>query len=209
MKDFSKTLRLIYIAFFFAMFTSFNNIIYIKGVNEIILAGFMGVLGAITGFFVFKLIEKSKNSIKLSLLFALFLLMLVGFFINSNQNKKERLLDKENVEISINKLAKIDSLKLKTCEVCGYVAFYPDSEYCLYCFSTEFDFTTNEIKTQKEWIKHEQLYWFSSFVENNKIFFFEPKNDLGFVKDPNWKPSVTTKEVLEFKNNEGALDGSR
>jgi F0F1-type ATP synthase assembly protein I len=87
---------------------------------------------------------------------------------------------------------------LLTCDVCGYKALVKDSEYCFFCYSAVFDTSVYNPNEKKDWLKNEQLFFFSVDNIASKINFYTPKVENGFIKDPIWKPSVTEHEVKEY-----------
>lgn len=153
-----------------------------NSVEQILIAGLIGVFGALLGA-VFSHFAKSKsNIIKTSLLLLLFGLCIAILIIETKRNQ------------SI----------LETCEICGYKAIRRTGNQCNYCGG----FTWSEKKKIKgydnktEWLKEEQLSWFSldSFTGNEN--FYNPPIDEGYIKDKNWRPLVTEEEIKNEMNYE-------
>ena len=88
--------------------------------------------------------------------------------------------------------------KFITCEICGYKGVLLDSSRCYYCYSDIFDTVLYKPAEKAQWIKKEQLSFFSIDTITDKIEFYAPKVDDGFKKDPLWKPSVTEPEVRKY-----------
>ncbi|MFT5618149.1 MAG: hypothetical protein ACI85I_001380 [Arenicella sp.] len=82
---------------------------------------------------------------------------------------------------------------LKTCQVCGYIA-YKNSE-CLNCRTKKFD---KVFETEIEYMKEEQLDWFSAMDKEKKVDFYSEEENTVFKLDQNWKPIVTEEEVIAF-----------
>ena len=54
---------------------------------------------------------------------------------------------------------------------------------------------------KQEWLKEEQLFWFTIDSLTEKIDFYNPAIDEGFVKDKNWRPMITEQEIKDELNN--------
>lgn len=90
--------------------------------------------------------------------------------------------------------------KLKTCEVCGTIAF-SESE-CLSCGCTTW---TTELQkgyaNYEEYVKENQLDFFATMEKGEKFNDFKIA-DKNFEFDSTWRPIVTKKEVLEYSEKE-------
>jgi hypothetical protein len=95
------------------------------------------------------------------------------------------------------KLSEAEYKRLITCEVCGYKAVCPDSTYCYNCRSEIFDTTFYSKSEKLEWLKNEQLIWFTPMTPEEKISLYGPKIEDGFIKDSLWKPAITEKDVAD------------
>ena len=53
---------------------------------------------------------------------------------------------------------------------------------------------------KQEWLKEEQLFWFSLDSLTQPIDFFKPALDEGFYKDKNWKPIINQQDLIDDFN---------
>jgi hypothetical protein len=94
---------------------------------------------------------------------------------------------------------------LLCCKICGKIAV--KDSICLSCASKTYerdcsdyseDYRKNNpnFKTEKQYIKGEQLFWFSGLIEKGKIDFYY--KDVLYENCTDWKPSVTVDEVLQY-----------
>ncbi|UXE68803.1 MAG: hypothetical protein KA713_09610 [Chryseotalea sp. WA131a] len=93
-------------------------------------------------------------------------------------------------------------LTYDTCDICGFVSVDKQTHECQMCVSKEWDDKMMTGYTDKEqYIKEEQLFWFSTESSGEKVNFYIPegeRNKNKFPKDGNWKPLVTDQEVIEY-----------
>lgn len=88
--------------------------------------------------------------------------------------------------------------QLLTCEICGYKAVDRELQECDVCMEETWDsFEEKEEYISKlEWIQEGQLLEFS-IDDSAEYFFYHPDTLEGYIKDKNWKPSITYEEVLK------------
>lgn len=85
---------------------------------------------------------------------------------------------------------------LNFCKICGDKAV--DSEKCLSCSNRVFDDEIQMIfESESDYIKAEQLEWFSTSGEDECVIFYESGANV-FKRDENWTPMVTEEEVIEY-----------
>ncbi|MDF1698221.1 MAG: hypothetical protein P1U56_20400 [Saprospiraceae bacterium] len=147
---------------------------------EIVMSMILGGLGASIGFPLFWLTKDKSMSVKYGT-FVFTVIGLIGIMAFILNNRTES--DKRN---------------LITCQICGYKAVEKKGGQCDVCIAQINDNFKDEegYVSMEELIKEEQLYFFS--MEEN-ITFKDPEvyKDLDFkyLKDKNWKPIVSKKEV--------------
>ena len=190
--------KLIYIAFFFAIFTSINRL-FINSFDNILISGLLGAVGVCAGFLIYKLVNKKNTTIKIAILVIIFIVFIILIKVN-NKNRQSTLdnfYNQTNLISDLNNNDSIDASKLKTCIICGYIAYLPDSNKCFYCY-----LKYNKEKIDNNFVINEQLMLFGAkYKVNKELDFYKPKIQLGFVKDTNWKPLVSKKEVIDFSIN--------
>ncbi|MCG9880340.1 MAG: hypothetical protein MH472_07050 [Bacteroidia bacterium] len=148
-----------------------------SSLNRILFAGLFGGLGGAVGA-VFLHLSKSKSTfIKTSLV-----LLLIGICATT-------LVVSTKIKRSI----------LQTCEICGYIAITSDKKECGYCGSLTWENQKkiNGYDDKQEWLKDEQLLWFSLDSLTQPIDFYKPDLDEGFEKDKNWKPIINQQDLID------------
>ena len=89
---------------------------------------------------------------------------------------------------------------LKTCKVCGMIA--ANARECMYCVS---EIWSDELKpdyeSEEKYIIENQLDVFAVMEKTEKFGDFVLKDSF-FKQDPDWKPLVTKKQVLEYSKKE-------
>jgi hypothetical protein len=97
-------------------------------------------------------------------------------------------------------------LTYDTCDICGFVSVDKQTHDCQMCVSKEWDDKMMTGYTDKEqYIKEEQLFWFSTESSGEKVNFYLPEGERNrnkFPKDENWKPLVTDQEVIEYSRKD-------
>lgn len=97
--------------------------------------------------------------------------------------------------------AYVESLRYYTCDVCGFIAVDRNTHECGAC-GTKLLFDTSYTDGDKEdFIREEQLFWFMTDDSTQKVDFYESLEKVGsrkFIKDKQWKPIVTEREVFEY-----------
>lgn len=92
------------------------------------------------------------------------------------------------------------------CEICGFISVDKETHECQICVSKEWnDKLMTGYAGKEEYIKEEQLFWFSTESSFEKVNFYLPdgeKNEVNFPKSGNWKPLVTEKEVIEYSRKD-------
>ena len=91
---------------------------------------------------------------------------------------------------------------LSCCKVCGKIAVKNDE--CLNCITDTYekyckdaeDFG-GEIKTERAFIKENQLDWFTGFIDGSKVDFYA--KEILYDDCPGWAPSVTAFEVIKYE----------
>lgn len=153
-----------------------------KSINKILFAGLFGGLGGLLGAGFLQLAKSKSTIIKTSLIVLLIGLCVSAFVVAAKLNKPS----------------------LQTCEICGYKAVGKTKKQCEYCGSFPWD-EQMKIKgydDKQEWLKEEQLFWFALDSLTDKIDFYNPQIDEGFVKDMNWRPLVTEQDIKDEFNHE-------
>jgi ribosomal protein L37E len=154
-----------------------------SSLNRILFAGLFGGLGGLIGAGLLQLVKTRTTVIK-----TVSVILLTGFCITTI--------------IVANKLRKPT---LETCEICGYKAVGTTKKECEYCGSLSWDEQKKIIgyNDRQEWLRDEQLFWFSLDSLTQKVDFYNPIIDEGFEKDKDWKPIITVKELIDdFDNKE-------
>lgn len=146
-----------------------------NSINRILLAGLFGGLGGAIGALFLYLAKTKSGVIKTSLVALLFVLCMLTLVITAKFNKPI----------------------LETCEICGYKAIDTTKKRCKYCGSLTWDEQKkiHGYDDEQQWLKEEQLFWFALDSLTEKVDFYKPTVDEGFVKDKNWRPLVTEKEI--------------
>ncbi|MBU2020618.1 MAG: hypothetical protein KJ941_13315 [Bacteroidetes bacterium] len=165
--------------FFFMMASSENYSSFAEEpVLKIVIGLLLGFIGLGIGFILFRLFKNKSSVIKWSVFGALLVCCIVYARVMTN----------------------FQSNKLPTCVICGYHAVDKKTSECFVCGSeTWLETKSYDDRTYETWIKEEQLFWFDLDPKNGKPNFFEPKNLEGYFKDESWSPSITEKELLNFK----------
>ncbi len=209
--------QIIFVVASFAIITSYKDLAMFSGIDKMLLSIMLGALGAVVGTLAYQIVSKKTDLVKYLTLAGLCIVLLCGAVLLPKNKPKPTLEDSLTALINTNieantkeilsrpidtnalkppKLTPEQNAKLITCEICGYKAVAPDSDYCYNCYNSVFDPKYDGVK--KDWVRNNQLYWFVPDKENTTVKFFEPKVEDSFKKDPTWKPSVTEKEVLKF-----------
>lgn len=219
MKDKIDFIKTIFLVVFCVLFISFKDLYFLTGINETLLSGVLGGLGALIGMATYQLVNDKNNYIKFGVLGALTVLLITlsVTFSRDNINAKiekqltsyfdsitsEKINEVLKQPIDTNslkppKLTEAEYKRLVTCDICGYKAVCPDSNYCYNCFTMTYNLSANKLSEKKNWIRDEQLFWFNPDSATSKIHFFDPKIENGFLKDSLWKPSVSEIEVRQY-----------
>jgi hypothetical protein len=149
-----------------------------SGLNRILASGFFGAVGAIIGIMIFSKIKQKKTISKVINLILILFVGLIGMYLMNLNTKSTN----------------------STCEICGYIAVNKDKTACNYCFSETWEALDykEEYKNKAEWLKEEQLYWFSDSLFNDSMFYF-PIEDEGYKKDKKWKPEITIDDIQKYE----------
>lgn len=153
---------------------------------KVLYGGLFGALGGGIGAILYFAVKSKSTIIKGVVLTLFFIISIVAVRSIHNNFGVQKL----NVEILT---------ELETCAVCGYKSLTTEDKFCGECLV---ELTMEEMKkdgysSMKEFLKVEQLIFFSpdSLVEH--INFYEPKVSTdGYEKDFNWKPIVSEDSVL-------------
>lgn len=152
-----------------------------SSLNRILFAGLFGGLGGLLGAGLLQLVKTKTTLVK-----AVSVLLLTGLCVTT-----------------LIVATKLNKPTLQTCEICGYIAITSDKKECGYCGTLTWD-NQRKIKgydDKQEWLKDEQLFWFSLDSLTQPIDFYEPVSDEGFNKDKNWKPIITQQDLIDdFKD---------
>lgn len=148
--------------------------------SEMLYAGLFGGLGGLIGGGLLQLTKTKTTFIK-----TVSVVLLTGLCVTAI--------------IVANKLYKPT---IQTCEVCGYKAIDKTKKECQYCGSLTWE-EQNKIKgynDKQEWLREEQLLWFWLSLDSltPNIDFYNPRVSEGFSKDENWKPIITSAELIEY-----------
>ncbi|WP_338769826.1 hypothetical protein WAF17_10625 [Bernardetia sp. ABR2-2B] len=95
----------------------------------------------------------------------------------------------------------IEEEVLITCSVCGYKTLTKDDKLCGECLVelTESEMTEEGYSSMEEFIKEEQIIFFSSDSLVDTVDFYNPKiSEYEYEKDLNWTPLVSKDSVLKF-----------
>jgi hypothetical protein len=164
------------------MFSTIGENYTDNSINKILFAGVFGGLGGILGWGLFSFVKGKTTIIKVFSLTALLGLGISTILITNNLIKP----------------------KLTTCEICGYSTLTSTDTKCDYCENAIWDEqkATSEFKSKQDWLKSEQLFWFSIDSLTENIDFYNPPIEEGFVKDENWKPSISEQDLRDNLKNE-------
>lgn len=85
---------------------------------------------------------------------------------------------------------------LNFCKICGHKAV--NAKKCLSCSNCCFNEEVQMVFEQEnDYIKAEQLEWFSTNGEDEFVNFYESETNV-FERNNKWKPMVTKEEVIEY-----------
>lgn len=152
-----------------------------NSLNRILFTGLFSGLGGLIGAGFLQLAKSKSTVIKTTLIS-----LLIGLCVTT-----------------IVAATKLNKPTLQTCEICGYKAIGTKKKPCEYCGSLPWE-EQKKIKgydDKQEWLKEEQLFWFTIDSLTEKIDFYNPAIDEGFVKDKNWRPMITEQEIKDELNN--------
>ncbi len=100
---------------------------------------------------------------------------------------------------------------LSCCQVCGKIAV--KNGECLNCiadtyekYCTDAESFGEEIKTERAFIKENQLDWFGAFIDGAKVDFYA--KEILYDDCPGWAPSVAAFEVIQYDKKQEAGDAS-
>lgn len=149
-----------------------------NGLNRILISGLFAGISAEIGTLLYSKIKHAKSSIKGVSLIMIFFVGILGIYL-------------------IDSIVKSNSL---TCEVCGYIAVNKNNTECNYCFSETWEALDykDEFENKMEWLREEQLFWFTDLGSNDSIFYF-PREIDGFKKDISWKPVINYNDIEKYK----------
>lgn len=99
---------------------------------------------------------------------------------------------------------------LSCCDVCGKISV--KDSICLSCASETYEKYyiddskyyedgDKKFETKKEYLKRQQLFWFTTYIIENGKVDFEYK-DILFENCKDWKPLVTDSEVIKYNETE-------
>jgi hypothetical protein len=159
------------------IFSNFSEFFTDSSPNKILFAGVFGGLGGLLGWGLYFFVKSKTIIIQITSLTALLGLGISTILFASTLTKPE----------------------LTTCEICGYMTLKSTSTECDYCGNTTWDENKGktEFATKQDWIKSGQIFWFSIDSLSEKIDFYNPSIDEGFVKDKNWRPIVSEQEIRD------------
>lgn len=120
-----------------------------------------------------------------------------GWFYLLKNIQERKIAVSKKLETYINKIF----LNLSPCEICGYFAV-KDVE-CFNCLVDKFEpDMLEEFESKIEYIKEEQLDYFSIDKLDKKVVFYPEKNKFEVFKfNKNWKLLVTEAEVREYSKS--------
>ncbi|GAB2823984.1 hypothetical protein [Ferruginibacter profundus] len=100
---------------------------------------------------------------------------------------------------------------LSCCKVCGKIAV--KNNECLNCIADTYEKYCKdaesfgqEIKTERAFIKENQLDWFTSFIDGTKVDFYA--KEILYDDCDGWSPLVTAFEVIQYDKEQNADDPS-
>lgn len=224
MKKNLKTIQLIYVIASCIIFTNLRPLLPFEDSSRIIVGGILGALGALTGWLLYKLFEKKNEYIQFIFLGIFFIISILTIryvrsktIDESNENPIKSLVDsysnslKSQMDKSISRIGSMYKLspseysRLKTCEVCGYIAVLPDSEFCYNCYNGIWESEKGIYNFKNEWLKDMQEIYFEPGSVIDSIDFYKPdtiKTGLNtFIKDLKWKHNVTMQMVKDYRKD--------
>lgn len=152
-----------------------------SSLNRILFAGLFGGLGGLLGAGFLQLVKTKTTFVK-----TISVILLTGLCVTT-----------------LIVVTKLNKPTLQTCEICGYVAISSGKKECGYCGTLTWD-NKKKIKgyeDKREWLKDEQLFWFSLDSLKQPIDFYERNLDEGFYKDKNWKPIINQQDLIDDFND--------
>ena len=158
----------------------FSEPFFESGISRIVASGLLAAIGAGIGISVYSVVKQKSAFIKTISLVLIFFVGIAGFILINNTAPNKA-----------------------TCEICGYIAIDKENTACDNCISdtwNAFD-AKEEYKNKEEWVKEEQLFWFSTDSFNDSLFYTPYMVD-SFIKDKNWKPSITADDIIEYEESE-------
>lgn len=230
MKLAESTIQRVFVFLFCILFIGLKRLTFFAGYDRLLVSAVLGGAGAAFGFLLYKLVSERSPLLKflvlvlavIPLLFILpefeskpvekkispeeFIMLQLKETIDSidsvTKAKIEENIHKpvDFIEVYAKDLTPLQRKNLLTCEICGYKALINDSASCSLCYGLVFDTTIYKETDHEQWLRDEQLLFFSVDSGTSKVDLYFPKTDHGFKKDPLWKPRVTEAEVIGYSN---------
>ena len=144
-------------------------------INSVLLSAVGGGLGGGLGALVWVIIKNKTLLIKIIITCFFIVSLFYGFTLAAKYNNQ-----------------------LLTCDICGYIAVTRSEQECDQCMDETYESINDEgdYESKEEWVKEGQLIEFS--IEDSAEYnFYYPDTREGYLKDKNWKPSITYQDILE------------
>jgi hypothetical protein len=155
---------------------------------QILYGGLFGGIGGAIGFGLNQVVRDKSTLIKGLTLGAMLIVSLVTIsLIHLNYSDTKPNLTEET--------------ELITCPVCGYKSLTKDDKLCGECIVelTEAEMIEDGYSSMTEFIKEEQISFFTPDSLVQDIDFFNPKvSEDGYNKDMKWKPIAPKDTILKF-----------
>lgn len=151
-----------------------------SSLNSILIGALLGGIGGVIGGATWFLIAKKDLIIKTVSLVVLTGMCITAFVVSIRWNQPV----------------------INTCEVCGFLAIPEGQDDCQYCGSRTWEVEDSLFghESKTDWLREEQLFWFSIDSIGQTIDLYEPDPSNIYMKDPNWKPVITHQDLLNDFN---------
>jgi len=217
-----QPLEIVYPSSCIFLFIGFKDAFDNTGYSAYLISAILGALGAGVGYSIYETVKNKKPAIQYLVLAGTAVILLgLMFIVYSTKAKQDNNLNHHSAQaknkirhdinethdngsdtsfVTYEKLNSLQKINLLTCQICGYISREKDSSYCYVCYSSIIGLEDLTGSQQKEFIKNEQLFFFSADDFSN-VMFYSPKINCGFRKDLRWQPSVSEQEVKAYNRN--------
>lgn len=184
--EFAKDKDQLFLALFtitpMMLFSNMGEFLVEPSTTQTVIRVLLGSFGALIGFVLYYILK--EKSVKLKIISYLsIVLILIGI---------------------VQLIFSITKEQLPTCDICGYESVDSAKQTCHVCGNDTWKevSTLHTYNSKKKWIKEEQLFWFAIDNAKEKPNFYLPNKEEGYDKDPEWKPSISEKDLKKALTQE-------